>query len=419
MGTRRRARRNKRSRRKRGGVILTRTPGQDIMPELQRFVAEGKIEFVNAGTFGATFKISLPEESPVLSGVNTILVKVVSIGKSNTMIYNHEEDGEKEEIELHGIDKEEFEREIEVHQTVCESSIHYFGVSIAPTLLHVEIYNKKSLSIFSKIDEHIETDGDIGLVFMEFISSSAGPAGTLYDYYEQPKSKDYTIKHLLPTARRLLIMLAQLGFYHNDFHLGNILYNEKYCLLIDFGKATRIQEDILVKFNRDVKEYDTNSDPSSKPSLQKKILTFLYGKNAPIDKVQSSERATAYFLVRQWLISNQKEEYVSIDDAEDVEIETYKNVAGRIWKEAGEITKELTISPMFTRRADSAAAAEYRPPSAAEPPRPPSAAAEPRPPTAAEPRPPSTASKPSRAERLAAERAKAAEEPKEDNYYVW
>jgi hypothetical protein len=293
--TKNKKRMKRKTKRMKGGIILFQSTAQDIMPELIR-LSTGKIKFISNGSFGLIFQLTT-EESPVFCELNSILVKVVSIDS------NLEYSIEGESIEIQKIKIPDFQKEVHIQQEVCERSIDRFHCSIAPTLLHAEIYTPEELmSQFPNIGSQITTKGRVGLIFMEHIKNvkSGELAQPIGDYYDHPPNKNYTIHTLFPISRRLLIMLAQLGFYHNDFHLGNILYGGNACYIIDFGKATPIPEDKLVEFNHDVELY--TSDESLKP----KIIEFLYGHKLPL---KPSDESIDYFLSRQWLCHNQTETF--------------------------------------------------------------------------------------------------------------
>jgi hypothetical protein len=94
------------------------------------------------------------------------------------------------------------------------------------------------------------------------------PAFTVYDYYKNPVNRPFIFTALIPKARRLLIMLAQLGFLHNDFHLNNLLCQEAppIVYIIDFGRATRISEEQIALFNSYLAASNLN-----------KMIPFLFG----------------------------------------------------------------------------------------------------------------------------------------------
>lgn len=264
---------------KKGGVLLFQTAPQDIMPELHRF-ANGKVQVVGDGRYGVILRLSADESTLLKTttcGVKHILVKVVAIDK----------DARYKKYEMEKISVLEFEEEVHIHQDVCEASIKKLSCSIAPTLLYAQIYTLPELQQFPSISKHINTTGRVGLIFMEMIETYTDdyPAFNLLEYYKMPQNKDGIIKEMFPKARRLLIMLAQLGFLHNDFHLRNLVCPFPLLYIIDFGRASRMTEKEKDEFNGYVEANDIE-----------KIITFLYGEI----KYYINKNPTG-FLYYQWL----------------------------------------------------------------------------------------------------------------------
>uniref|UniRef100_A0A6C0HWX7 Aminoglycoside phosphotransferase domain-containing protein n=1 Tax=viral metagenome TaxID=1070528 RepID=A0A6C0HWX7_9ZZZZ len=273
-------RNKKRTRNRKGGVLFFQTAVQDIMPELHRFLS-GKQEVVGDGRHGVILRFTADESTMLRSekcGLKHILVKVVAIDQNA-------------KIQGYSIDKIsvlEFEEEVHIHQDICEASVKEFSCSIAPTLLYAQIYTLTELDQFPALKLKINTTGRIGLIFMEMIKADKDdyPAFNLYDYYIMPTNKQFVL-NLFPTMRRILIMLAQLGFLHNDFHLRNFVCQETPLVIyiIDFGRATRMTEEQKIEFNGYLEANDVE-----------KIITFLYGKN----KSYINDNHTK-FLYYQWL----------------------------------------------------------------------------------------------------------------------
>jgi hypothetical protein len=259
----RKTRKIKRTRKTKGGVLFFQTAPQDIMPELKRFLS-GPPEVVGDGRYGVILRFTADESTVLRSdkcGLKHILVKVVAIEKDA-------------KINRYKIEKSsvlEFEEEVHIHQDICEASVKEFSCSIAPTLLYAQIYTLTELEDqFPALKLRIETTGRIGLIFMEMIKADKDdyPAFNLYDYYRIPTNKQFVL-NLFPKTRRILIMLAQLGILHNDFHLRNFVCQETPLVIyiIDFGRATRMTEEQKIEFNGYLEANDVE-----------KIITFLYGE---------------------------------------------------------------------------------------------------------------------------------------------
>jgi serine/threonine-protein kinase RIO1 len=261
---------------------------QDIMPELHRFLS-GKQEVVGNGNYGVIIRFTANESTVLRSekcGLKHILVKVVAIDK-NAKIQGYS---------IEKISVLDFEEEVHIHQDICEASVKEFSCSIAPTLLYAQIYTLTELDQFPALKLRINTTGRIGLIFMEMIKADKDdyPAFNLYDYYRMPENKQYVL-NLFPNMRRILIMLAQLGFLHNDFHLRNFVCQETPLVIyiIDFGKATRMTEEQKIEFNGYLEANDVE-----------KIITFLYGKN----KLYINNNFK--FLYYQWLNQHQIDTFI-------------------------------------------------------------------------------------------------------------
>jgi len=160
-----------------------------------------------------------------------------------------------------------FENEVRTHQEIIKRSIEKWSCSIVPTLLHADIYTPEQLAItFPKINSFFK-GGNLGLIFMEQITNGRDLAPTLHKKI-----------HFYPQARRLLIMFAEIGFLHNDPHLGNILHSDNdVFILIDFGRTTYIPEPELSFFKRTLTSYDA----SKNPLLKQNILSFVYESRHP------------------------------------------------------------------------------------------------------------------------------------------
>ncbi len=299
-------RKTKRQRKTKGGVLLFQTAPQDIMPELQRF-ANGTINYVCSGSFGIVLKADA-DESIVLStqtcGIKSILVKIVSIDKPLTFDNEIEtEEGiEKEVIKIEPTSVDEFKKEVKLQELIRKKSVKNFHCSIIPSILYADVYTQAELmAIFPKIKNSIVTTGKVGLIFMEHILDHTGiTARNLGSYYHYEETKYYTQQMYFPMARRLLIMLAQLGYLHNDFHTGNILAVGATVLIIDVGRVTPITPEDYELFTGYFQTY------ASGGSIVE-LLTFLHGKRIPIIAPEGEEE---HYLPAQWLRQKQIDTYV-------------------------------------------------------------------------------------------------------------
>ena len=294
MGTRRK--RIKR-RTKKGGVLFLKS--HDIMSEIRKF-SKGVITVVKSGNSGVTFKLTVQNEfetkdiprgivkDPIRTSIS-ILVKLVSIGERQ-FIGKRIRDA---------VMVEEFENEVFNHHEICERSLKLFDCSIAPTLLYADIYKSAELKKqLPNIGVYVpEGSGEFGVIFMELILSPYGNnAFPLAHYHSYPYTKEWALQEF-PKARRLLIMLAQLGFLHNDFHLGNILCSPPALFLIDFERTKKIPSEKVEILERFLHENDYLN-----------IIPLLYGN---LGKIMDSEKETEFSLIYQWLRQPQIDSFES------------------------------------------------------------------------------------------------------------
>ena len=252
----------KKKTRKTGGVLFTSHP--DIIPELIRFT-NSKIHILSQRPQAVLLELHA-DSSTILSNpcaISSVILKIVAINE-NAVFNGHL---------IEATPVREFESEVHKHQDICKRSIEKFGCSIAPTILHADTYTKEELMhAFPSIGQYVK--GNVGLIFMEHITHDPiFKSPTLYHTLQVEKDDS-----LQPKARRLLIMLAQIGFFHNDFHLDNIVVTKPLhgsshaLLLIDFGRTSSIQPSELDIFQKKVDAYNASKDDT----LKRELLTFLY-----------------------------------------------------------------------------------------------------------------------------------------------
>ena len=285
--------------RQKGGVLFTREP--DIVPELQRF-AHGTITVLGQRRESVILQLDA-DPSTVLGNpcaITSILLKIVAVDRPVTM----KDSGHV----VKAVTVSAFEDEVHIHQEIMEKSLREFDCSITSTLLYADLYSHAELMHhFPIIGNSIIADGPVGLIFMEKITKDGTIAPILDDYYEENKG-DTTI---LPKARRLLIMLAQLGFYHNDFHMGNIIIStplhgvDPAFLIIDFGRASRIAERNLAALNALVARFDQGEN------VKEEIISI----------VRNGKREHAGF---QWFLNDEDRYNPEIDGR--IEIATEEEV---------------------------------------------------------------------------------------------
>jgi hypothetical protein len=268
-----------------GGVISFTTEKQDIMPELIRY-ANGDITFEKAGGFGVVFQMT-SDVSTILSrngcGLQSILIKLISIDKPLQF----------DKVDVKQVNEDDFEDEVHIHEEICKRSLTRFHCSITPTLLHAEVYTQEEfMRHFPKIGERITTEGRIGAIFMENMSDSE----TVFHLLQ--RDKRMVIETIFPKARRLLIMLAQLGFLHNDYKLDNLLSGDSLCI-IDFGMATPITQLDVARLDTYLKEFDTE-----------KIIEFLSVDTSHLNQIKYK----GYIQELQWLRQDQVDTYDPVID---------------------------------------------------------------------------------------------------------
>lgn len=233
------------------------------MPELVRFT-NSKIHILSQRPQAVL--MALYADSTILSNpcaISSVILKIVAINE-DAVLNGHP---------IQAISVKEFESEVHKHQDICKRSIEKFRCSIAPTILYADTYTEEELiHTFPSIGKMVK--GTVGLIFMEHITHDLRFKSPTVHHYLQVTKDD----SLQPKARRLLIMLAQIGFLHNDFHLNNIVVTKPLhgsnpaLLLIDFGRTSSIQPSEIDVFQKKVEAYDASKDDA----LKKEILTFLY-----------------------------------------------------------------------------------------------------------------------------------------------
>ena len=242
-----------------GGVLFTSEP--DIMPELVRFT-EGNLHVLAYKDEAIIVELTA-SPSTVLTNpcaISSVLLKIMAIEKNATFNRLH----------IGATPLKEFKDEVHHHQDIGTRSVEKFGCSIVPSILYADVYTHAELmKVFPALGQHVR--GTVGIIFMERITHDPRlETPTLLEYARHVRDDT-----LLPKARRLFVMLAQLGFLHNDFHLNNIVVTKPYhgsspaLLLIDFGRSSAIDP---TSFNALVEAYDASKDDA----LKEQILTFLY-----------------------------------------------------------------------------------------------------------------------------------------------
>ena len=279
MKTKRIRRRKQTKRKQRGGVVYV-DPSKvdaDIFNEIKQM---STVSIISDGMYGIVFRLSRPTESTILykngCGLKSIIIKLVGIDSVITFT-----DGSKLELVTFDL----FEKEITYQNDVSYQSLERFGCSITPSIIYASIFTGDELAKeFPQIRQMMNHVDKVGIIFMEDVEEDA-PVNTVQHL---PPDKQLS---MFPLLRRLLIMLADLGYFHNDFHLNNFLCVGDKVFIIDFGRATKITETTL-KVERLPNEEN--------------IIEFIHGlKHHHI--VNDYDRPEVY----QWLRQNDRSKFIS------------------------------------------------------------------------------------------------------------
>lgn len=161
-----------------------------------------------------------------------------------------------------------FQNEINIQTDIFFKTLNYMQ-PLCPSIVYADIINnypekmailnllRKANNLPFRVENNVILNNDIGIIVMEMIFNSV----PLYNYNDINN-----IELAKNISRYALLKLAlDTGYNHNDFHPGNILIqqNNDYFkgieispMLIDFGRTTKLDLDILESVKQKVKNKD-------------------------------------------------------------------------------------------------------------------------------------------------------------------
>ncbi len=264
-----------------GGVLSkVKTSKTTIEYDMSFILSNSTLEVLSHGAYGFACKVIMNPGIP--SGfidedgipVTTFIIKLVPL----EMLMAHK-DGKWSRSST----MEKFTLEVSLQRKVYKESLRKHAYAPCPALLHHCIFTVEKLNTllpgefsygFNVDGKIIETENKtlrVGVIFMEFSSSSQGP--TLYDAV---KRGDITLEEKQGEATRLYCMALECGVNHRDAHANNFLIDDKGRLkLIDFGIAKTLTEKEVVPLIPHTSSNDCEELRHALQDLYKKDAWFL------------------------------------------------------------------------------------------------------------------------------------------------
>lgn len=295
----------------------------DLKKAVDTALTNGKGKYLTKGKSGIILKVTVPGSLPfteVASNrkVRTLIVKVLPLQSMTTS-----------KVQFRGSTESAVHKEFTRQKWLNDACIQKYGFTIFPTPVFFETITYETLaskfSLFRQLLQFwkVVGDGRVGVIYMELVNSR-GAVGTMAESRSERAE---------PLGRRLLIMLAMLGFVHGDFHMGNFFQSGRGFVIGDLGNARQLTRKELEKRDSFLKGRATKKD----------FIKLLYGLEEPerdftsqyYHPIPGADDFNQYVLNYQWVRSDDYRLSTKIDD---VEIATVK-----------EVRKSLGYSD-FTRR---------------------------------------------------------------------
>ena len=273
-------------------------------------LSQGRGQYVAKGKTGIVLKVSTDAmpftDTAKQTRVQTIVVKVVPLHDMLTP-----------KVEFRGTKESSVRKEFKRQKWLDEASIRKYGFSIFPTPIFYKTTTLHDLAskfpFFGKLLDfwEVRKNGRIGVIFME-LANSNGKAGTM---------SESRLKRAEPLGRRLLFMLAMLGYIHGDFHKGNFFQSGRGFVIGDLGEArplTTLEREKLTAFIHGA-------------SSKREIIKLLYGLDEPgrdftsqyYHPIPGDDTFNGYVRNYQWVRTDDSNLSTAVDD---VEFATVKEV---------------------------------------------------------------------------------------------
>ena len=287
----------------------------NLEKEINDALMKGNGQYVAKGKTGIVLKVTsdtLPfTDTAKRTKVQTIVVKVVPLQNVLT-----------QKVEFSGTKESSVRKEFKRQKWLDEASIRKYGFSIFPTPILYKTTTLHNLAskfpFFGKLLDFwdVRDDGRIGVIFME-LANSNGKAGTM---------ADSRLKRADPLGRRLLFMLAMLGYVHGDFHKGNFFQSGRGFVIGDLGEArplTSLEREKLSAFIHG-------------SSSKNEIIKLLYGLDEPgIDftsqyyhPIPGNDTFNGYVRNYQWVRTDDRALSTAVDDVEFATVKEVKQSLG-------------------------------------------------------------------------------------------
>jgi hypothetical protein len=276
-------------------------------------------KFVAKGSYGIVMKLTAPDKedfpfTDLAEGdkVRTLIVKVIPM--TDLKFVNDR---------LRGTAYADFKKEYNTHKLLDVACKKHYGFSIFPTPIKSAVAPIRALMdampFFKQLMYQwgLSNTADVGIIFME-TANSKGKSGTLSD--RSPRQ--------MRLCRRLLLMMATLGYVHGDFHDGNFFTSANGFVIGDLGEA-RPMTPKEIELMRKALPLTKQTKPLALALLygfgnEGKDFTSTYFEPRPNPKGDEETRKYNAFAKRyQWVRSEDRHLHVRFDD---VDIASLKDV---------------------------------------------------------------------------------------------
>jgi hypothetical protein len=332
---------------KKGGFIINGDP-KDVF---ERFIKFSNFKLLSSTSlFGIILQANISNEdysnyfgysyNNFGTKIHSILIKLVALKDKN-------QTDEIEYWECPGTEVKEkdyignFKKEAKIQDYIFKKTLDYLE-PICPAIVHYDILNKgSSLEFLNKIKKS-NSDNNLKIILNAMLAQISNDsikylgliAMEIADGYKPLiHYKDYPNFELYKLMAKLqLFKMFKTGFFHNDFHLGNILFNHSYqgmynntpgkALIIDFGFSEAIRNEIAIELidNNKIQEtfnyiYTKLSRPDLYKFTESPNYSWIYDQNVDDsdiinllkkeEEIIVSKQQDPYKLNMYWNILNQ------------------------------------------------------------------------------------------------------------------
>lgn len=285
-------------RKQRGGLILPYKDSEKSSKVFKKYLENSDIKFLTSGSYGITFVATLRPSSVVSpdemykqlrpddkygSPVDTLLIKLCIINtdldyfKLGTDKYNVV-------VEIATVTESDFQNEINIQTEVYLKTLQYLQ-PLCPGIVYSDIMKGKQnydpilLEIIDNGDTYAQRfitglisnlaknpDVGVGILGMEFLKGG----DTIFGQMQKSSFNKGVCEELVRFS--VLKLALDTGYNHSDFHTSNIMIvpDDNYTvggrfrpIVIDYGRAIKIPQDIMEKIKENVKVHTKNVIDSS------------------------------------------------------------------------------------------------------------------------------------------------------------